>query len=648
MAACAALLLAWRPAHAQPAAAAPDADIVAAKAAFDRGDAPTLAALASRTRNHVLAPYVTFWQYELQLDSTDPAALRAFLQAWPGTPFADKLRADWLKALARRGDWVQFAQDYVAPPNADDVELACAGILYRRQRDGDGALRDAQPLWYTGQSTPSLCEPLFNALIAKQAITTTDRVARVRLAAEAGNVRMARMLAEALPASTRVPAAQFVAVEHDPLRVLGAGPYRWNEQGSHVLALYALERAARSNAAAARAPWVKIRGNLTPEERAYGNGRIAYHASRQLVADSTAWYREGDAGRFNVEQRTWRVRAALRAGDWPGVLAAIGALPPAVTSEAAWRYWHARALVATGRAAEALPIQTKLADEFNFYGILAAEGLGRRVNPVSAPVEVGDAWLAEFGARPDVLRVLKLAALDMRMESLREWAVVIRGYDDDTLLRASEFARRAGLNDRSINTAERTASRHDFNLRYPTPFAAQFASAAQAQRIDVTLLYGIARQESRFVPDIVSSAGAMGLMQLMPPTARWVSKQLNRQDYRGERITDIEMNSQFGAYYLKYWLERLDNQPALAAAAYNAGPGRAQAWRPQATPLEGAIWVETIPFNETRDYVKKVLSNEMIYARALSAPYVSMTDRLGTVQPRNAAPAPAPALARNG
>jgi len=151
------------------------------------------------------------------------------------------------------------------------------------------------------------------------------------------------------------------------------------------------------------------------------------------------------------------------------------------------------------------------------------------------------------------------------------------------------------------------------------------------------LLYAIARQESRFAPDIVSSAGAVGLMQLMPGTARWVAKQLAHIDYNSARIAQVDLNTQFGAYYFKYWHERLDRMPALAAAAYNAGPSRAQAWRPSLAPLEGAIWVETIPFNETRDYVKKVLANTMLYANALNRPYVSLSTRLGTIMPRSAA-----------
>jgi len=228
---------------------------------------------------------------------------------------------------------------------------------------------------------------------------------------------------------------------------------------------------------------------------------------------------------------------------------------------------------------------------------------------------------------------VKLAQLDMRAESQREWLYIVRGLPDETLLLAAEYARREGLYDRAINTADRTALRHDFALRYLTPFRDEFARAARDQGVDAALLFGIARQESRFVPDIVSSAGAVGLMQLMPPTARWVAKQLNRADYRPSQISEVETNTQFGAFYFRYWLDRLDKVPALAAAAYNAGPGRAQAWR-GGSALEGAVWVESIPFNETREYVKRVLANTMLYAHLLNQTYVPLSTRLGLVPPR--------------
>ncbi len=620
-----------------PALAQSDADFLAAKAAFDKGDRARLAAVAPRVSGHVLAPYVGYWQLKLGLEDASPATVTAFLERYPNTPLADRLRADWLKLLGRKGIWYRFAIDY-APSASDDVELACYGVLYRWQRDGDDALASAKPLWFTDKATPDACEPAFAALIRRGDITTADRRARFRMASEAGNLRVAQALGADLPGKDRIPDREFGEVSRDPLRSLEKGSFAWSTGGGRELALLALERAARSDAGAARAPWVKVRDRLPDADRRYGNARIAFHAARQLNPAANDWFREAGDVPLSAEAHAWRVRAALRALAWDDVLVAVDAMPDTLKQESAWRYWRARALAAQGRKDEAAPILAALATETHFYGVLAAEAQGKRFAvPASAPVAVAPDAVSAFAARPEVRRAVKLAELDMRPESQREWTYIVRGLSDDALLQAADYARSVGLYDRAINTADRTQSRHDYALRYLAPFRTQFETAARAHDVDVALLYGIARQESRFAPDIVSSAGAVGLMQLMPGTARWVAKQLARNDYRPGLIADTDLNTQFGAYYFKYWLERLDRMPALAAAAYNAGPGRAQAWRPP-MPLEGAIWVETIPFNETRDYVKKVLANAVVYGQALNSAQPPLTERLGTVAPRGGAP----------
>jgi len=620
-----------------PVAQGTDADFLLAKAAFDKGDSSALATLAPSLRGHVLEPYVAYWQLKFRIDiaGVEPDAVRAYYTAWPNTPLADRVRVDALKAWGRRGEWNRFASDYPAAV-AEDPELACYGIQYRRQRDGSTALAAVRPQWLSGQATPDACEPLFAALIANGELTPADRVARFRLASEVGNVRLAQAVAMDLPGQWRITARQFTHVDRDPLSALAKGEFSWTQPGDRELALYALERAARNDAGASRAAWVKWRDRLPDPDRLYGNGRLAFHAARQLHADANGWYREAAGAPLNAEQQAWRVRAALRALAWRDVLAAVDGMPPPVAQDPAWRFWRARALAATGRAPDAEVQYSALAGDVSFYGQLAAEALGRQIEPASRPLPAPAEWRAAFGARPEVRRVLKLTELGLRAEAQREWLYIVRDLDDDALLMAADYAQRAGLIDRSINTAERTQARHDFALRYPMPYRGEFAAAARENDVELEFLYGIARQESRFSADIVSSAGAVGLMQLMPGTARWVAKQLAVRDYSPARIANVDLNTQFGAFYFKYWQERLGRLPALAAAAYNAGPSRAQAWRPASGSLEGAIWVETIPFNETRDYVKRVLANTMIYTHALGRPYVALTQRLGVVTPRGA------------
>lgn len=621
-------------AHAAPS----DADFLAAKAAFERGDWRRLDALAPAVAGHPLERYVRYWQLKSRLDESSADAVEAFIARYPDGPIADRLRGEWLKALGKRGDWSRFAANYVSQ-SGEDAELACYAIQYRYQRDHGDALAAAKPLWFTGASTPDACNTLFAMLIARGDISIADRKARFRLAVTNGNMRLAQAIAEDLPGKERITPREFASIDRDPMRAVRQAAFDWKSPSGRELALYALDRAARKDAADARDAWVKWRARLPYADRNDGNLRIAWYAARQLDPAANQWFKEVAGIALTPEQHAWRVRAALRARAWSDVLAAIAVLPATDRDEPVWRYWRARALAAQDANDEARALFATLAEHVDYYGLLAAEALGRGSTQLAAlagaGVPVDPAAVASFGARDGVRRAVLLARFDLRLESLREWSYAIRGLDDTGLLQAAEYARRAGLYDRAIFTAERAMSHVDFGLRYLTPYRPQFAAAAREQGIDEELLYGIARQESRFVADIVSGAGAVGLMQLMPGTARWVAKQLAVTDYSPARIADIDVNTQFGAFYFKHWFERLGRLPALAAAAYNAGPSRAQAWRPATTPIEGAIWVETIPFNETRDYVKRVLTNTMLYTRALDRPYVPLTQRLGTVTPRD-------------
>ena len=613
-----------------------DRDFAAARTAFEQGDRPRLDALAPALAGHILKPYVDYWRLQLALDSAADDDVRAYVNAAVSPPLADQLRIDWLKSLGRRGLWSRFAAEY-PPPSAEDTELVCYGIQYRWQRDGDKALAAAKSLWFAGLNTPDACDPVFEALIRRGDLTVADRLERLRLATEAGNTRLARAIGADLPGAARITAQEFARVDAEPAKALARGDFRWREAGGRALALYAVERSARADASAAHAAWQKHRDRMPDAERRRGDARIAFHAARQLLPQAHAWFRIVGEAPLTDAEHAWRARAALRAGAWADLLAVIDRMPAVLARDSTWRYWRARALTAIGETEAAAAVHAELATESNFYGLLAAEALGRGEEKLlqprrSAPPVDAEA-LAAFGARADVRRVVKLAELEMRSEAQREWVVIVRGAADDALLLAADYARRAGLYDRAINTADRTATRHDYTLRYLMPYRDEFAAAGREHQVDQALLFGIARQESRFAAGIVSSAGAVGLMQLMPATARWVARELKRADYRPSRIADVATNTDFGAFYFKYWLERLDAQPALAAAAYNAGPGRAQAWRTGA-PLEGAIWVETIPFNETRDYVKKVLANAVYYARELDQRYVPLSTRLGTVMPR--------------
>jgi soluble lytic murein transglycosylase len=612
-----------------------DADFLAARDAYRADDAAKLDKLAPRLAGHVLEPYVAYWQLQLSIDAAEPDAVRAFLGRYKDTLLADRLRTEWLKSLAARGAWAQFGAEYPSV-QTEDTELACYGLQYRRQFS-DEVLAEARPVWFSGQDTPGSCAPLFDEMFARGQLGNADVWRRFRLAAEADNKALAVRLNGALDEKQRIPARQLELAMHDPERVLAKPGLPLNTQAGRELVLYALLRHAQTSPLSARDYWLRLREQVPAGDAAYGNAQVAFFAARKLLPEALQWYRELGVAPLSDLQLAWKARVALRAQAWPDVLAAIAAMSRPAQQEAAWRYWKARALIARGDAAadgDAQPILALLAQESHYYGLLAAEDLGRNVAVSFESVKADADAVRGFERNQAVQRALKLFELDLRGDGVREWAWAIRNLDDGQLLVAAEVARRNAVYDRAISTADKTALLHDYRLRYLAPYQNVFAAAARTHRVDEALVLGVVRQESRFVADALSSAGATGLMQLMPATAKWVARQLGRRNYRSSQIGAINVNIEFGTYYLHHVLNQLDGLPVLAAAAYNAGPGRAQAWRAQG-PLEGAIYVESIPLNETRDYVKKVLANSVFYARLLGQTDTSLKRRLGVIPPRN-------------
>ena len=287
----AALAIAGSWAFASAARAQSDADFLAAKAAFDKADRVALDVLAPKLSGHVLEPYVRYWQLRLRLDAADVETMRAFLAREAGGPLADELRVAWLKSLASRGQWEAFGEE-LERTTSEDTELACLAAQYRRQREGDAALAAVKPLWFTGRSQPEACAPLFDALIANGDITVADRVARLRLASAAGNVRLAQAIGTALPSRERIAERDFARVDRDPLGALSRVEFVLKQPPGRELALYAVERAARKDLQATRAAWIRLRPLVPEADRLYANGRLAFHAARQLVPDANLWYRE--------------------------------------------------------------------------------------------------------------------------------------------------------------------------------------------------------------------------------------------------------------------------------------------------------------------------------------------------------------------
>lgn len=378
-------------------------------------------------------------------------------------------------------------------------------------------------------------------------------------------------------------------------------------------------------------------------------------ADLALAASTGEWRPDAAtaSGGWSADTLQWMARSGLRAAvtgqpaRWSLVEQAIDAMPPEMQQEDTWRYWKARALLGrapAGAAGEttrqaARALMAEAINPLSFYGQLAHETLHRRPHPaITAPAALTEAERQWALSHPGVDRSLRLFALGLRSEAVREWNFNLRhstpgGFNDRQLLAVADAACARAIWDRCINTSERTRSVIDLSQRYPTPFREDVLRAARDVGLPPSYMYGLIRQESRFIVAARSHVGASGLMQVMPATAAWTARKLGIP-YSPEMINDLDTNLRIGAGYLKLVLDDFQGTEALAAAAYNAGPSRPRRWR-QGPTMEAAAWVENVPFTETRDYVKKVLANAVVYAHVLHGHPLSINNRLGaTIGPR--------------
>ncbi len=621
------------PAVAAAPSYAQDETYLSIRDAFDRRDAGRIAALLPLVRGHVLEPYAEHYLLRLRIAETSPQEVRAFLARYPNTVVAENVRADWLKSMARGGDWASFAAEAPAY-TGDDAEIACYLLAARAANGTAATFADLRPYWTAPRELPDGCDDIARALAREGRISSRQVWDRARLLVDAGRFPATKRVLAFLPAEQRPDEKAVDALLANPQRYLDKPRVEPLSPLGNELTVLALVRLARIDAATAAAETEARQQRLGAADRAFVWGHIAAAAARNLSPNASYWYSRAEGAPLTDEQLAWQVRMALREGRWADVKGAIERMTLVGRNDPAWVYWLARSEAALGNRAPAESLYGRIAGEHQFYGKLAAEELGRQVvvppkgyTPAAAEV---DAMAQNAGLQ----RALALLRLDQRMEGVREWNWALRGFDDRQLLAAAEVARRNRAWDRAINAADKTRELHDFSVRFLAPYREVFRDQAAAQGLEESWVLGLTRQESRFNPTVRSSAGAMGLMQLMPATAKWVAKQNGVRDFKVAQANDVQTNVAFGTYYLRHVLDELDGNPVLAAAAYNAGPNRAQRWR-AAKPLEGAIYIESIPFNETRDYVKKVMSNTVYYSALLAGDPRSLKSRLGTVPPRN-------------
>jgi soluble lytic murein transglycosylase len=610
---------------------------LALRDAARRDDAEKAMELASRLTDYPIPSYVDYYRIKARIKESPPTAeIRDFLARYDGSAIADRLRNDWLLELGKARDWVTFDEQYPQFVLKDDTQLKCYALMSKAFK-GQQVADDARVLLVSPKDYGEACPALIATLAQGGQFNADDLWSQIRLAAEFNYATLARRSILLTDAPDNL-AAQAI---DKPGLVLarGAGAGR----AAHELFIIALGRVAKTSPEQAAGALVRAQQQLTAQEQALGWSQIALQASLKLAPDAADYWRKTDGAPLSTEGHQWKVRAALRAGDWKLVKSGIDAMPPSLHSDPAWIYWLGRALKAQGNPEEAQALFQSITDQTNFYGQLAMEELGRKITIPLQALPSTQEEIAPMAANQGFRQAFKFFDLNLRFEGAREWNWQLRKMNERQHLAAAEFARQSNVLDRMVHTSDRTRNEVDFTQRFPAPFGDIMQSATQPLGLDKAWVYGLIRQESRFVMTARSQVGASGLMQLMPATARFVARKIGMGDFSQNQVNDVNVNIMLGANYLNMVLNDLEGSQAMATAAYNAGPGRPRAWRSTLTrTVEGAIFAESIPFSETRGYVKNVLSNATYYAALFEGRPQSLKARLGTVAPKGFVPTDLP------
>ena len=635
-----------QPAHAQGTG---DDVVLQMKQAAQRGDKARLTALLPQTRGHVLEPWAAYWELKARLQEASTQEVQDFLGRYAGTYQEDRLRNDWLLLLGQRRDWDGFSTLHPAFRMGDDPQVRCYAILVDVLRAGTATKAQAaevRTLWHAQRESDDGCLTAADRLIAARAMSHDDAWMKARLAIEANRPQAARG-AISLVAPDALP--MFDQLNASAPKFLAGAVVAASKARKEMVVLALIKTANADPEMAASQLESKWGPMLDAEERNWLWGTIARRSANRLSPTANSYFANvTKAGDLSDDMLGWKVRAALRTGQWKEVRAAFEAMSEDAQQDPTWIYWNARALTALGgeqRRAEARQLLEGIAGTRGFYELLALEDLGQRANVPTRPEPLTAQEKAAARSNGSLVRGLYAIQAGLRSEGTREWNYATNlhdkgGMDDRALLAAADFACQREVWDRCINTSERTKGAIDATQRFPMPFQETVVRKSREIGLDPAYVYGLIRQESRFIMDARSSVGASGLMQVMPATARWTANKIGLAGFTPNQINDRETNITIGTAYLKLALDDFDGSMPLAAAAYNAGPGRPRSWR-NGPVMDAAIWAENVPFTETRDYVKKVLANTTNYAAILTGQPQSLKARLGTVGPRSvAAPEP--------
>ncbi len=612
-------------------AAAPDGrDLEPQRALFrahhaeiERGNWTPGAAADAVLRDYVLWPDLRATWFRARLGRAADDEISAFMHQYGQLKPARELRYRYALHLAKSDRLDEYLTIYSQFYQGLDVaNLDCLALRAEINAGNESrVVSRAIALWLTGSSQVDECDPLFAHLQAAGILDEAKFAERYELAVGAQQFGLARYLARQLPARYLDEATAWLQAQNSPRDFVTANMKSEDNDMLRRQLLYAVTRHAYREPLESAALWHKVRKRFefSPQQENDISRHIALWSARNHLPESVKMLSGLRAGAVDTEAGRWLIRANLREHRWADAIRAIDALPAEENAKPDWQYWKAMALRQDDKhSAEAKAIFARVAGERSYYGFLAADAIDAPYAMSDAPLRGDPASVEKLAQNPALIRARELFFVGEESRGRSEWDAAVRNLDTADQTQAALLAHIWGWHSRAIATVATAGQYDDLRLRYPLPWRDDFANAAASAGISNSWAYGIARSESLFMSDIQSSAGAIGVMQLMPATGRMTAKEL-QLPYKGQAtLTDSTSNIRLGTWYLGKMYTRFGSNRILATAAYNAGPSRVERWLPASGELDARIWIENIPYNETRGYVRRVLTDDTIFSWRLT------------------------------
>ena len=583
-----------------------------------RGRTTQFIQLKSQLKDYPLYPYLEYAHLRVKMKRRTPSkSVADFLNTYKDTPLAPQLKHRWLRTLARRGQWQRYLQFY--DDQIRSTELQCYALWARyKTGDADQAIEQAQHLWLVGKSQPKACDPIFKVWRESGRLTDELLWQRFSLAMKARKTQLARYLIRYMSTEQQKLAKLYRELHFYPDRIQRRRFATLDAKREEIL-LHSIKRLAGKDALLAKTLWSKFSkehgfsGSLKQQIDFRIILKLAKQNHNAAYVDALSSYPYPD----DTSLIAAGIDMAIRQQDWPTVIGDIKRLPDPTQKLARWQYWLARAALqsAPDDAIDSKAIYTSLSGTRDYYGFLAADYLDVEYQLNAKSYAIEGNHLEQIKLLPGVIRARELFLTGNNTEARREWAWATRSFDAEKYYASAHYAYELGWHSQAIRSAIDSERWHDLKLRFPLAYTEQMVAAAKSHQINSNWLLALARQESAMVSDAQSPKGAMGLMQIMPATAKMVSKKHKIRYASSFELLNPDKSVELASAYLKELLTKFNGNSIYASAAYNAGPHRVNRWLKDTANQPLDIWIENIPFSETRQYVKNVLAYSVIFAK---------------------------------